>query len=239
MAHQHTRTPSTKITLTALAAMALAMFTTTTHAVLSEDFESGLGGFTFDNDFGSGNGLWHLSTGREADGLPDHSSPFSLYYGQNEGPLGGGNFNTPVLANGGAVFSPVISLPSTGTLELNFNYLLESEFGTTFDAASVAVDAGGGFVTIMSKADVLTQTAGLWSNASADLTSFSGQDITLRFSFDTGDGVNNNLEGWYIDDVTVLDVNGMHSGAVPEPLPATLGLMGLGVLSMATRRRAA
>ena len=43
---------------------------------------------------GTGNGLWHLSTGRQLDGQPNHSPAGSIYFGRGEGPMGGGNFNT-------------------------------------------------------------------------------------------------------------------------------------------------
>ncbi len=56
------------------------------------DFESGLQGCVTNNSYGNGQGLWHLSTGRGANA--GHSPVTSLYYGHNEGPAGGGNYNT-------------------------------------------------------------------------------------------------------------------------------------------------
>ena len=52
------------------------------------DFEDGDDGFVVE-DFG--NGLWHRSEGRG--NQPGHSPTFSFYYGQGEGPNGGGNYN--------------------------------------------------------------------------------------------------------------------------------------------------
>ena len=170
-----------------------------------EDFEGGLGGFTVDNGFGSGDGLWHLTDGRSLDGDPNHSPINSLYYGQFEDSFGGGIYDTG-LSNGGAVFSPLIGLPIDGTIELSFNYLLETEGGNIFDVAEVAIDDGFGFATVLSTADDTlpsSGTAGFWDTATVDLSAFAGQDVTIRWSFDTGDEISNDFEGWYIDDVVI------------------------------------
>ncbi|MGA2094345.1 MAG: S8 family serine peptidase [Sedimentisphaerales bacterium] len=50
--------------------------------ILFENFESGIGGFTINNAFGDGSGLWHLTTACNSP-LSGHSTPTSLYYGQN------------------------------------------------------------------------------------------------------------------------------------------------------------
>ena len=68
-----------------------------------------------------------------------------------------------------------------------------------------------------------------------DLTPFIGQlDGDTTFTIDTPSG-----DGWAFDYSELTIIGGDATGAVPEPITATLGLMGLGVLSMATRRRVA
>ena len=67
-------------------------------------------------------GLWHLSTGRGGDA--NHSATHSFYYGQAEGPGGGGNYNTPGFANRGVLSSPAVALPAGKRLTLQFNYSL-------------------------------------------------------------------------------------------------------------------
>ena len=65
--------------------------------VFSADFETGEQGFTIDNDPANAPpnsltyipGFWHLSTGRGEQ--PGHSATTSFYYGQGEGPDGGGS----------------------------------------------------------------------------------------------------------------------------------------------------
>ncbi|MEM7395597.1 MAG: Ig-like domain-containing protein, partial [Verrucomicrobiota bacterium] len=118
----------------------------------TENFDLGLGGYVISNDFGTGNGLWHLSTGRSADGQSSHSPPANLYYGQSEDEFGNGTYDTG-LANGGAVISPTIVLPLAGRVTLNFNTLIQTEGNPTWDAFSVAIDDGSGFNTILSTTD--------------------------------------------------------------------------------------
>lgn len=169
--------------------------------VFAEDFENGLNGFTIDNSFGSGNGLWHLSTGRGLD--VGHSPVTSLYYGQNEGPTGGGNFNAGNTE--GAVYSPTISLPSGGPLELSFNYLIARENSTIFDVAQVAINTGSGFVSLLSSTTgaIPVSTLGAWVHQTIDLSVYAGMNVVLRFSFDTVDSAVNSAEGWYIDDIVI------------------------------------
>ena len=175
--------------------------------VFRADFESGLQGFTVNNTFGSGGGLWHWSTGR---GLAaGHSASHSLYYGLGEGPAGGGNYSTGD-ANGGAVLSPALNLPAgPGRLALSFNSFLQCEAVTNFDVVRVDVSTNGGasYATAASKntpGGPTNDTGGLWLAQTIDLSAWAGAAATLRFSFDTIDTYSNLFEGWYVDDVAVV-----------------------------------
>ena len=75
-----------------------------------EDFDGPTNEFVVDNSTGSGNGLWHVSTVRQADGLPGHSPPQAFYFGQGESSAAGGNYN--VGATGGAL--DITPRPPTG-----------------------------------------------------------------------------------------------------------------------------
>src|SRR5262249_54959194 len=57
------------------------------------DFEDGQGGYVINNGPLPGHvaGLWHLSAGRGSQ--TGHSATHSFYFGQHEGPNGGGNYN--------------------------------------------------------------------------------------------------------------------------------------------------
>jgi hypothetical protein len=170
------------------------------------NFESGLQGFVIDNTFGSGNGLWHLSTGRAYD--PGHSPTNSLYYGQGESPSGGGNYDNGT-NNGGVVISPALNLPAAPTtITLSFNYLMNVEALTNYDLAYVEVSTNNGLsytpVAVKNTFGGLTNlTSGLWVSNTVDISAFAGYTIKLRFRFDTVDAVSNDTEGWYLDDIII------------------------------------
>jgi hypothetical protein len=170
----------------------------------SFDFESGQQGFVINNGPQPGHvaGLWHLSTVRGTQ--PGHSPVTSFYFGQGEGPAGGGNYNVGNTA--GTITSEPIALPNSPGLGLTFNYVLQTEGNGSFDVASVQVSTNGGatFTTIASSAGpAQLPLSGAWRNASFSLAAFAGQIVLIRFSFDTVDSIMNNFEGWYVDDVQV------------------------------------
>ncbi|TWT92884.1 Bacillopeptidase F precursor [Botrimarina colliarenosi] len=170
--------------------------------IYTEDFNLGRGGFIVNNNFGAGAGLWDLSTGRQLDGLPNHSAPNSLYFGQNTGPFGGGDYNSGVPVEG-VVTSPTIAIPDTGGAWLTFNHLIETD--RLNDVAEVAVVSGGVVTPILltTNGTLASDTAGDWRTVSVDLSQFAGRSIQLRFRFDSVDAVANNYEGWFIDDLRV------------------------------------
>jgi hypothetical protein len=166
------------------------------------DFESGQQGFVINNGPQPGHvaGLWHLSTGRGTQS--GHSPVTSFYFGQGEGPGGGGNYNVGNTA--GTITSGPIALPNSPGVGVAFNYVLQTEGNGSFDVASVQVSNNGGatFTTIASSASpAQLPLSGAWRNASFSLGAFAGQTVLIRFSFDTVDGILNNFEGWYVDDV--------------------------------------
>jgi hypothetical protein len=186
---------------------------------LHVDFESGLQGFTIDNTYGSSNGLWHASTGRGLN--PGHSATHSLYYGQHEGPDGGGDYNVTNFANGGVVVSAPFGLPSgAGPLTLSFNYLIAVESGITYDQAYVEISTNNGasYQAVASKnllGGLTNATGGLWVSNTVSLASYAGSTIRLRFRFDTVDSISNSTEGWYLDDIVI------RSDGAANPIPVT------------------
>jgi len=166
------------------------------------DFETGQQGFVINNGPLPGHvaGLWHLSTGRGTQS--GHSPVTSFYFGQGEGPGGGGNYNVGNTA--GTITSGPIALPNNAGVALAFNYVLQTEANGAFDLASVQVSNNGGatFTTIASSATPASlPLSGVWRNSSFSLGAFAGQTVLIRFSFDTLDSTLNNFEGWYVDDV--------------------------------------
>jgi hypothetical protein len=169
--------------------------------IFSEDFESGIGSFTIDNTFGDGSGLWHLTTTCNSI-LSGHSTPTSLYYGQNS------TCNYDAGQTEGIVTSSVISLAGASVILLEFNYMLETEQFSGFDVASVEVSENGGdFIEYLSNtAGTLQDSSGGWVPKTLDLSSMAGSNVQIRFRFRTVDNVYNTYPGFYVDDVNVTGI---------------------------------
>jgi len=170
------------------------------------DFETGLQGFTIDNTYNEGKGLWHWSGGRAND--PGHSPSHSLYYGTNETATGGGNYNTGG-ANAGVVVSPPLKL--SGAALLTFSYFMDVEplgtgsFQSDLTYVEASTNAGASYTAIDQKGLTLVNyTGGFWATNSADLSPFPGNNVLLRFRFDTVDSFANDSEGWYLDDIRIV-----------------------------------
>jgi Ca2+-binding RTX toxin-like protein len=170
-----------------------------------------LQGWTINNQTGGGNpGLWHLSTGRTQDPTRVGSGGPSLYFGQGEGATGGGNYNAGQVA--GIVSSPSIDLTQTSTAQLSFNYFLQTEPDHDYDQATVTITLDGHpedqFIVAANfqnaNTGILLQDAtGQWQTATIDLSPFAGHHVQIAFNFNSIDGIANNFEGWYVDDIKV------------------------------------
>ena len=173
------------------------------------------GGWEADNTGGTHSGLWHVSVGRREDGLPNHTPDHSWYYGAHERANGGGHYIIGT-DHQGTLTSPLLPMiPECGTTTLTFNYLLDTRPLLDADFADVyVVDVVDGMemgeTKIFSRTDdsaaALPETGNHWLTATSDLTPFAGDTIKLRFSFDTGDVPLVDPEGWYVDDVLIVNV---------------------------------
>ncbi|MCY2968767.1 MAG: M36 family metallopeptidase [Planctomycetota bacterium] len=167
------------------------------------DFNDDLGnasldGFTINNTGAANAGQWHQSLGRG--NQPGHSSDDSLYYGSGEGPTGGGLYGSNTA---GRAVSPTVHIPSTGPTELRFNYFLDAE--AIFDIGRLIVSSPGqADVSLGTSERELTNPTTGWKSASFDLSQFRGQDV--QFKFDFAADSQNVREGWYIDDVAVVNL---------------------------------
>jgi hypothetical protein len=171
-------------------------------AVFSEKFENGLGAFTLGSEAFN---LWHVTTGC-ASTQPGHSTPGSLYFGQDSNCT----FSSGTATTGTAVSSS-IAISDTSNVKLRFNYVLQTEHSSIYDKAAVAASINGGAYTVVASNNsgglALTDGAATWNAAEVNLTPlFSGltsANLSLRFSFDSVDSIANSYAGFLVDDVEV------------------------------------
>jgi len=152
--------------------------------VFQDDMEGGTGAWT-------STGLWHQSTQRS-------DSPGTAWYYGIEGVW---NYNTGG-ANSGTLTSGAISLAGATGAILTFPEWSQLESLAYYDRTRVQVSPNGTtWVTVFESHG----TNNAWAKRTVDLTPYVGWgNIYLRLWFDTIDGIYNNYEGWYVDDVKVL-----------------------------------
>lgn len=146
---------------------------------------SGSTGMPFNPD-----GLWHVSTRKSHD-----SDGLSWYYGVDAT----GTYDTGA-QNFGTLTSNPVSVPG-GSPMLRFWEWCLDEPGPAYEARWVRVSTDGGvsWIDVYQSLDDL----GTWIDTAVDLSPFGGQQVLIRFSFDTLDNVDNSYEGWYIDEVRI------------------------------------
>jgi hypothetical protein len=133
---------------------------------------------------------WQRSTARFT------SSPASLYYGDPAtGSYDSGSTNS------GTATTPWMELPAGQKAYLAFQLYMDTETAGNFD---VLVIKAAGQVLWSKSTDMKAADYKTWTSVNLDLSAFDGQAVQVEFQFDTKDGTNNQSEGVYIDDVTLL-----------------------------------
>ncbi|MGE5827723.1 MAG: hypothetical protein ACM30G_05075, partial [Micromonosporaceae bacterium] len=99
--------------------------------------------------------------------------------------------------------SPTITLPSTGTLTLQFSwYLAHLNNASSADFFRVQiVNASGTATTVFTQAGAASNRAGAWGTATASLNSFAGQTIRIRVQ--AADASTGSLIEAGVDNVTI------------------------------------
>ena len=159
-----------------------------------DDVENGGGKWTISSD---PRNLWHITQHRY------HSSDHSWYYGQE----GVWNYRTGHNRNWGRITSVSIDLTSStitsATLRFWTWWQIEHGFGSDWDRMEVYVSTNGGASwTRIWRRDSDDPDMN-WHEEIIDISGYVGNNIVIRFSFDTVDGLYNNYEGWYVDDIYV------------------------------------
>ena len=174
---------------------------------MNEDFEAGGVGWV-------STGLWHLAASSSCPSpQPGFSSPVTAqYYGQEASCT----YNNGS-ANSGTLTSPLID-GITAQSTLTFSYLrqVESFAGGSFDRTRVEILAATGSATVLDL-DSTSASSAVWTSSGAiSLAAFAGQQIQVRFLFDTVDNQFNNFIGWFVDDVVVIGDCGGPVNAAPQ-----------------------
>ncbi|HEY5809180.1 MAG TPA: M36 family metallopeptidase [Povalibacter sp.] len=100
-----------------------------------------------------------------------------------------------------SIRSPAITLPTTGTLTLTFNYYLaHGSNATTADFLRVTV-IGGTTSMVFQRLGAATDVDGAWATATANLSGFAGQ--TVRLLIEAADASTASLVEAGIDDVRI------------------------------------
>jgi subtilisin family serine protease len=160
------------------------------------------------------NGLWNFTAQCPISG--DCQGNQWAYYGQ----VGSCNFETGG-ANAGTMLSAPITLPEIvpgGTISVSFCYNLAGESSPSWDKAEFSV---------VGQSPVLLNNSASWTTYTRNVTEFAGQTVTLRWHFDTVDGVLNNFHGWQVDNVRIHVTQ-----LACEPLGCTSDLNGDGMVNV-------
>jgi hypothetical protein len=197
--------------------------------IYAENFDSGAAaGYTMD-------GLWHVTSNFPASGN------FALGFVRNETPgaVPNGDFDTGDI--NASAQSALITLP-TGTIVLTFKAFVGDEHDVApdeFDRLSVKIN--GAAIASSPPSDggvVIPDWGGIaaYNLITVDLSSYAGQTIQLEFNFDTLDEVANAYPGVRIDDICIA-TGGSSCTAAAVPEPASLALLGLGLVGFGWARR--
>ncbi len=171
---------------------------------LDGDFDNGGVGWSTD-------GLWHVS-GEPSCAPGSPSPPNVMYYGIDASC----NFETGGV-NRGDLISPAISQVSADTY-LSFDSFRQVGPVPARDRAEVAISVvGSGVWEPRWAREAGTSEEARWTRSPGiALGPYAGDDIQVRFRFDSIDGQQNGFIGWQVDNVTLSEQQTASGNAPPE-----------------------
>jgi hypothetical protein len=209
---------------------------TSTKVAYQEDFEDGLAGWTQDEEveYAGGEGIpWEASD----DAPADHDSDVAFAPDPQGGACSGGAGD---LTSRNGLISPAITMPAGSTPRVSFEHYVATE--ATYDGGNVKVSVNGGAFKLVPveaylfnapagelSADTVPmgeepaftgtdggQLGGSWGTSIINLTDIAPAGATVKFRFDMGRDGCGGLDGWYVDNVTLV---ACEAAAPPAPTP--------------------
>jgi hypothetical protein len=181
-----------------------------------DDMESGTNGWISD-------GFWH-QVYNETAAPPwniSYSPAYSWWYGQDAV----GHYDNGA-RNWGSLTSPPVDLTAAPSAELEFAYYYQTEL--TADRRSIEIRLGDGPWQVL---ELLSgDPMNSWILKTVDLSSYLGNIVQIRFFFDTVDSLNNQFQGWYIDDVSLAGIKQRPTVEAWEPGGSPAQLYTIGVM---------
>ncbi len=164
--------------------------------VWQQDMEGGIPAMWTVNA-SSANAKWQWSQKKA------HGGTGALWYGN----AATGDFSDGTNATTGSLQSTAIDLPANNTIEFSMWVWLDTEMGPPYDELTLsAMVDGKSFMLWTKHKDVSASGAELWQlqtwyQARVNLSAFAGKSVVLSLKFDTVDGVGNNGQGVFVDDM--------------------------------------
>jgi hypothetical protein len=102
-----------------------------------------------------------------------------------------------------SIRSPLITLPSTGTLTLTFSqYLAHGSNASSADFLRVSIVHSGGTTSVLTRSGAAVDLDALWTVSSANLTPYAGQSV--RILIEAADASTASLVEAAVDDVRIM-----------------------------------
>ncbi len=171
--------------------------------VIDDDFENGASGW-------STSGLWHLVSDSDQYGDANSGSK-AMWYGQDST----GNYATGSRTTGS--LSKSVDLSGTSSATLSFSHWFETENYDNGQYDKVIVTVNGNQVYYRDTSDSNVGSENNFVQETIDISSYAGQTVDIKFTFDSMDDYDNDYRGWYVDDVKVTADSGGGGGGNSAP----------------------
>lgn len=171
----------------------------TKRVVFADDIEDDLSGWRVDVSTSGSGVAFHPTTHRAASGQK------SWYFGRELL----WNYDT-TFPEWSTLETPPIDLRADTDFFLEFKHWRSAEDGIDWREAPIYFDPGFIYVRDAATSEAFQvgfsfQNTAAWQTRRIDISAYAGRTVRIGFYFDTWTRYNNDFEGWYIDDVRVIE----------------------------------